>query len=450
MLSVASSGTDEESYGLGARPFLCSLSPSKLDAEPDLPFEDTSWLDRRRVLQASMLLGGASLAGLGGCATASPPTSNARTGGAETAPADYDAIPPLAPIRAHPDRLFDITVCLRPFRAAGPRLDVERIGDTLVVHNYGHGGSGWLLSWGSSTLAVQKAMQSSPAEVAVVGCGALGLTSARVAQQAGAKVTIYARELLPQTRSSRATGSWTPDSRIALADAVAPGFPALWEQMARTSFKTYRSYLGLPGEPVEWIDYYILADAPTPGATPEAAPADELAFASYRDRISDLTPRGETIPASATPFPVARVRRTETLMFNVADYGHTLMGDFLTAGGVIRQREFHAPAELAQLPQKVVINCPGYGARALWSDESIVPVRGQIGCLIPQPEVKYGLYYRDVGVLSRRDGIVVQALDGGDMKGYNDADETPNRGESEQALAAIAPLFTRSTGFHPG
>ena len=414
---------------------------------PGLNSEDRSGLNRRRLLQASMLLGGVNAAGLGGCATASSTlTSNAN---ANAGSAYYDPVPPLAPIRAHADRLFDITVCLRPFRAAGPRLDVEQIGDVLVVHNYGHGGSGWSLSWGSGTLAVQKAMQGSPAEVAVVGCGALGLTSARLAQQAGAKVTIYARELLPQARSSRATGSWTPDSRIALADAVAPGFPVLWEQMARTSFKTYRNYLGLPGEPVEWIDYYLLSDAPGETPTPEHTTAGELTFASYRDRIRDLTPRAQTLPAGATPFPVAGVRRTETLMFNVADYGHTLMTDFLTAGGVIKQREFHTPAELAQLPQKVVINCPGYGARALWRDESIVPVRGQIGWLIPQSEVKYGLYYRDVGVLSRRDGIVVQALDGGDMKGYNNADEAPDRAESEQAVSTVASLFARPGAFRP-
>ena len=49
----------------------------------------------------------------------------------------------------------------------------------------------------------------------------------------------------------------------------------------------------------------------------------------------------------------------------------------------------HTPADLSQLPQKVIINCTGYGARALWQDESIVPVRGQIAWLIPQPEVNY-------------------------------------------------------------
>ncbi|HKF64006.1 MAG TPA: D-amino-acid oxidase, partial [Dongiaceae bacterium] len=149
-----------------------------------------------RLSRRALLLSAGALAG---CATA---------GGTRGRPS-ATAMPALVPIRAETDRIFDIAVCLRPFRAAGPRLDVERIGDIQVVHNYGHGGSGWSLSWGSSAVAVGKAMASSPREVAVIGCGALGLTSAILAQRAGAQVTIYARELLPQARSARATGAWT-------------------------------------------------------------------------------------------------------------------------------------------------------------------------------------------------------------------------------------------------
>ena len=64
--------------------------------------------------------------------------------------AGFAVAAPLAPIRATPDRLIDIAVCTRPFRAQGPRIDVEKIGTSkTVVHNYGHGGSGWSLSWGS-------------------------------------------------------------------------------------------------------------------------------------------------------------------------------------------------------------------------------------------------------------------------------------------------------------
>ncbi len=64
----------------------------------------------------------------------------------------------LNPIRATEDRLFKITACTRPFRAVGPRIEAERIGEKLVVHNYGHGGSGWSLSWGSGTVALDLAL----------------------------------------------------------------------------------------------------------------------------------------------------------------------------------------------------------------------------------------------------------------------------------------------------
>jgi glycine/D-amino acid oxidase-like deaminating enzyme len=380
-------------------------------------------LDRRRLIQGSA---SAAVLGLAGCATTA-------------------AVPKASPaivlprVRAELNRLFDITVCLRPFRAQGPRLDAEEVNGKLVVHNYGHGGSGWSLSWGSAHVVVAKAMQAGPKEIAVIGCGALGLTAAIVAQQAGVKVTIYARDMLADTRSARATGSWTPDSRIALADKVAPEFPALWEQMARTSFHTYRRYLGLPGNPVEWTDRYYLS-----GGTHIHPPADGLAFASYSDRIRDIMPRSEDLPGGATNFPAtSSVRHNALMQFNIADYGHTLLTDFFTAGGRFVPMEFHSLGEVSRLKEKVVINCPGYGARALCRDESIVPVRGQIGWLIPQPEVNYGLYYDGVSVLSRRDGIVVQVLSGGDMRGYGDENETVDRGESEDAVRTIASLYAQ-------
>ena len=398
-------------------------------------------LHRRTVLRAG--LAGVGLAGIGGCAALPRPSAAAGATGPKIR---------LPLLRARPDRLFDLTVCLRPFRAAGPRIESEQVGGTLVVHNYGHGGAGWSLSWGSADIAVRQAMAQSPERIAVVGCGALGLTSAIVAQRAGAKVTIYAKDLLPQTRSSRATGMYTPHSRIALTNAVAPGFPELWEQMARTSFKAYRSYLGLPGNPVEWVDSYNVYD--TAPAAPPASPGPPgpagLPFADYRERIRDLIPRTEPIPPEASPFAGATVSRGSDLMFNIADYGHTLMTDFLLAGGQIRRREFHAPSEYGELDEKVVINCPGYGARALWSDSSITPVRGQIGWLVPQPEVNYGLYYRRISMVPRRDGIVVQALTGGDMQGYGDEREVVDRAESERAVASLGELMTRLIAPSPG
>ena len=105
--------------------------------------------------------------------------------------------------------------------------------------------------------------------------------------------------------------------------------------------------------------------------------------------------------------------------------------------------EFQTPADLANLRQKVIIKCTGFGARALWKDESIVPVRGQIAWLIPQPDVRYGVYYRGVSTISRRDGMVVQRTGADESYGYNDANEQPDRADAEAAAATIAGLFPR-------
>jgi D-amino-acid oxidase len=401
-------------------------------------------MNRRNFLQNSMRVAGLSSLGLSGCAR-----NRAATAKIPALPF-YDAVPPLVPIRAHTDRIFRITVCLRPFRAEGPRLDVERVNDKVVVHNYGHGGSGWSLSWGSSAIAVRNALKETAAnqEVAVIGCGALGLTSALLLQRAGAKATIYAKERPPEVRSSRATGSWTPDSRVALRGAAPAAFAVTWEEMARASFAMYQSYLGMAGNPIEWTDRYSLSD-PTPDPTPDNSTSGKPdsqhspEFAEYRGRIRDLTPSGIDLPPGSHPFPTKFARRNSTMTFNVAAYSRQLMTDFLIAGGAIETREFFSPSDLTQLRQKVIVNATGYGARALWKDESITPVRGQIAWLIPQPDVNYGLSFGDLNVVARRDGIVVQSSEQGEATGWKDESEVPDRAEADRAIQTLANLYSR-------
>jgi D-amino-acid oxidase len=49
---------------------------------------------------------------------------------------------------------------LRPGRPS-VRLEAEWIGDSLVVHNYGHGGAGVTLSWGCADAVVNEIRKQS-------------------------------------------------------------------------------------------------------------------------------------------------------------------------------------------------------------------------------------------------------------------------------------------------
>jgi|SRR5579862_523014 len=122
----------------------------------------------------------------------------------------------------------------------------------------------------------------------------------------------------------------------------------------------------------EWTDRYMLSDR-APGEAEASGPREEtLDFAQYGNRVADLTPGVQSLPPGSHPFPTPYAWRTSSLTFNIAGYSRQLVTDFLVEGGKIERVEFHSPSELNQVSQKVVVNATGYGARALWKDESIV------------------------------------------------------------------------------
>src|SRR5882762_4686302 len=59
-----------------------------------------------------------------------------------------------APVKVSRERIIREVVGLRPYRPEGFKVEAERVGDKLLVHNYGHGGAGITLSWGTASLAV--------------------------------------------------------------------------------------------------------------------------------------------------------------------------------------------------------------------------------------------------------------------------------------------------------
>jgi D-amino-acid oxidase len=325
-----------------------------------------------------------------------------------------------ARVRVSPDRVIRTVVGLRPFRQSGFRVAVERLDERVVVHNYGHGGGGVTLSWGTADLAAEAALETGLRRFAVVGCGAVGLATARLLQQRGCSVTIYAKDLPPNTTSNVSGAQWGPFSVVDRDRRT----PAFMTQFVRASRFSYRYFQNLIGDRygVRWIENYVLSDTPSP-----PAPLPE---------VEGLLPAARDLRADEHPFPAKYVRVFASMFIEPPVYLAALEQDVRQAGARIEVLELRDRTEFAKLAEPGVINCTGLGARALFNDEEMLPIKGQLHVLMPQPEVDYLVLAPDLYMFPRRDGIL---LGGTFERGEWSLD--PNRDAEKRILEGHSRIF---------
>ncbi|HEU0310643.1 MAG TPA: FAD-dependent oxidoreductase [Sphingomicrobium sp.] len=337
----------------------------------------TSWyvramlLDRRSFAIASTAL-------LTGCATTST--------GRRTSIADCS---PLVPVKVEEGRVIRTVAGLRPYRASGFVVRAEALGDKRLVHNYGHGGAGITLSWGSSKLATGLGLQGHGGPVAVIGAGIMGLTTARLVQEAGFPVTIYTAALPPDTTSNVAGGQWNPFGHFR-DDAVTPE----WRQQFRVAADySWRRFQIMVGEDygVRWLPTYNESDG-----------------GGEEDRVVPTFPAAwQRLSAHEHPFAIDNLTRYDTIYVETGRFLARLLNDIRLAEGRVEVRRFATPADLAALPEQLIFNCTGLGSRDLFGDEELVPVRGQLAILLPQPEVRYAFTGEAGYMFPRPDGIIL-------------------------------------------
>ncbi len=356
-------------------------------------------MDRRTLLKT----GGMAVVGMGfgACAGKSPQTAPTTTSGVRSRPAND-----LIPVNCSWDRVIHTTVGLRPFRESGFRVEPEKLGHKTIIHDYGHGGGGMSLSWGTGYLAAEMALAHTSRRVAVLGSGAVGLAASRQLQRRGFDVTIYTKALPPHTTSNMSLAVWSPTSRVITINRRTPQ----WDEQFRFAAEiAYRELELMSGRDygVTWIDTYSTNDEIPP----------ERMEGPRRLLPEHLRTGREILGPGEHPFPLKYAIRTRGMRIEPAVFLEAILRDFILFGGKTVIREFSAPRDLMSLSETLIVNCTGLGSRDLFDDQEMTPIKGQLTLLAPQPDVNYGTFgglrttsgERGIGLHMnpRRDGIAL-------------------------------------------
>ncbi len=312
----------------------------------------------------------------------------------------------LAPVRAAWDRVIRTTVGLRPHRDSGFVVKADKLDDKLLVHNYGHGGAGMSLAWGTGLMAAEFATEHQERRAAVIGCGSVGLTCARQLQRRGFDVTIYAAAVPPNVTSNMSLAGFTPASGLVEPERRTPEWDAQYRRAADISYRQLQLMIG-PLYGITWIDNFSLMNEirQRQPSTPDRP-----------SLMEGLQPGEILLQPGEHPFPTKYARWGPTIRIEPNIYLDALVRDFVLWGGHIVIRKFDTPRDLAALREPIIMNCSGLGARELFGDRELIPLKGQLTVMVPQPEVTYhtsgGLQAPVPGSLGihmmpRTDGIIL-------------------------------------------
>jgi len=313
------------------------------------------------------------------------------------------------------NRILRFVAGIRPYRRGGIRIERESLGGKTLIHNYGHGGAGVTLSWGSAEEVV-RLLSDVPASqpVAVLGAGVIGLSVAYELLRREHMVSIHAKEFTPHTTSDVAGAQWAPS----LVSTASPSSDrGRFERIVRASYRRFRALQGN-----EW-GVHARPNYQTDGG---GAGLDKIP--------ADLVPE---VPVPRLPW-TGRDRAGSvyhTMLIEPPQYLPRLFADVQRAGARVEQRMFGSLEEIESLDEPVVVNCLGLGAKDVCGDESMVPVRGQLVHMSPQ-NLPWLLCHGGGYVFPRGDAVVL----GGTIE-RGRIDPTPHQADCRAIIARHRRFF---------
>jgi hypothetical protein len=210
----------------------------------------------------------------------------------------------------------------------------------------------------------------------------------------------------PYVTSNMSLAGFTPASGLVENDRRTPEWDAQYRRAAEISYRQLQLLAG-PHYGVSWLDNYSLVDELR---DPPPSPAERP------NLNAGLMVGQEVLQPGEHPFPTKYAIVSPQIRIEPSIYLDNLVRDFQLWGGRIVIRKFDTPRELASLREPIIVNCTGLGAKDLFGDQELVPLKGQLTVMAPQSEVNYhtngGVPPRPGGglgihMMARSDGIIL-------------------------------------------
>lgn len=268
--------------------------------------------------------------------------------------------------------------CHRPMRRGTPEMSVQRIGDKIVAHDYGHGGSGWTLGPGSASY-VNKLLIDSEAELAskdtpltIIGSGALGLfTTYDLHARGFTNITVVAKSFENLT-SHNAGGLLAPVSMD-----NSPEMQAVVDKIGIDAYKFYETIA--KGTHPDFKEGAVIVPA-------YFESREESGLEPYVGKVME--------PAKDVTLDFGNGTTRNVVAYDDGIFIDTAkmmagLNAFLREKGVtFEQREV---TSFDEIPTKYIINCTGLGSGVLNNDPEMVSVQGHLIMLKDQvpPHMQY-------------------------------------------------------------
>lgn len=256
-------------------------------------------------------------------------------------------------------------LCCRPIRKSGPAMYITEINNKIIVHNYGHGGGGWSLAPGAATYLMDKLDNklknlkiNKNEPITIIGAGIIGLFSAYRLIELGYRNIKIVAENFNNLASNHAGGLWSP---FHIGDIS--NMEGLISKIGIDSYKFYLNTIKednhkFKGGAKLMSSYFI---------NKETVGLDIFIGTILKQPKKILADFGNGTKRKMYVYD-------DTLLINTP-FMMKKLGEITKEFCIYKKSKVNS---FSEIKDKIIINCSGYGAKALCKDDDLISMQGHL------------------------------------------------------------------------